>query len=136
MKYSVMVLLILLMAASACSTEDKFTGKYTKEDGEVNVQMLPDKKLKFFINTVVGMHTCTVGEDGEAVAVIEKRFLFVDSNNASFKTPENCTISISFEKNSLKVITNGCGGYYCGMHAVGSMDGIYVKKSSIPDFPD
>jgi len=49
---------------------------------EVNVQMISDNQIKFWINTVVGMHPRNIGEDGNAVTT------FVDKNRAelSLKT--------------------------------------------------
>lgn len=127
MKYLLLVVSVLLMISSV-SAGDTVTGQYKKKGGEVNVQMLPDNKLKFWINTVVGMHPCNVGEDGNAIAV------FVDGNRAAFTDDQNCTVVLRFEKNKLKITTKDCDSY-CGMQAIGSMDGTYIKKSRKPDFP-
>ncbi|MBA4348675.1 MAG: hypothetical protein C0415_01615 [Thermodesulfovibrio sp.] len=123
-----LIILLLLIMADGVFAGDNFTGQYKKKNGEINVQVLPDNKLKFWINTVIGMHPCNIGEDGNTVAV------FVDSNRAAFKGEQNCVVVLRFEKNKLKVTTKDCDGY-CGMHAVGSMDGTYIKKNNRPDFP-
>lgn len=118
----------VLVTVSIVLAENTFTGQYKKKNGEINVQALPDNRVKFWINTVVGMHPCNIGDDNKAIAV------FVDSKRAAFTDDQNCTILLNFGKNNVKVTTKNCDGY-CGAQAAGSMDGVYNRKSSRPDFP-
>lgn len=108
-------------------TDDDYTGEYSKKNGGVSVQIISKNQIKFFINTVVGMNPCNIGEDGGVVAT------FIDKNRATFKGEDNCVVEFKFEKNKLKIATKNCDGY-CGLNAAGSMDGEYIKKSSKPHF--
>lgn len=127
-KTLVFVGLLSLLTARAFA-EDQFTGHYTKKNGEVNVQKISADKLKIHINTVVGMHPCNIGEDGDAIATLK-------GNSATYKNAEGANVFVNFGTNKLSVKANEQANDYCGSAAVGSMDGNYSKKSTQPDFPN
>ena len=127
MKITALFIMVLTIFGTSAFAADNYTGQYKKKNGEVNVQMLSDNQIKFWINTVVGMQPCNIGEDGNAVAT------FVDKNRAAFSGEEKCVVVLRFEKNKLNVTSKDCDGY-CGSQAAGSMDGAYLKKSSKPSF--
>jgi hypothetical protein len=119
------IMAVVLFGMSGLGTDSR-TGRYKKKNGLIDMQSLPAQQLRFRLNTVVGMHPCNIGEDGDAQAVI------VAPNRAVFNDGEECEMEFLFENDRLKVTaTNGCDGY-CGMNAVGSIDGTYIKKSDKP----
>jgi len=127
MKKVILFIIALTLVGTSGFAADNYTGQYKKKNGEVNVQMISDSQIKFWINTVVGMHPCNIGEDGNAAAT------FVDKNRAAFSGEGKCAVVFRFEKNKLTVTSKECDGY-CGSQAAGSINGVYIKKSSKPSF--
>lgn len=127
MKKVILFIVAVTLIGTSVLAADNYTGQYKKKNGEVNVQMLSDKQIKFWINTVVGMNPCNIGEDGDAVAT------FVDKNRAAFSGEGKCVVVLKFEKNKLTITSKDCDGY-CGSGSEGSIDGTYMKKSSKPSF--
>jgi len=125
---TIVVTIVFLMKCSTALAENNISGEYVKKNGAVQVKSLKGNSAKIWINTVVDMHPCNIGLYDEVVGVVKNK-------NFSYRDPENaCEIRIVFEKSYLILATKNCDDY-CGMHARGSMDGRYRKKSSKPDFP-
>ncbi|MHC1697589.1 MAG: hypothetical protein AB9919_05910 [Geobacteraceae bacterium] len=126
---TLVVAIVLLMKCSNVIAENNFSGEYVKKNGAVQVKIQNGNSALIWINTVVDMHPCNIGLYDEVIGVVNKNILtYSDTESA-------CKIRIVFEKSSLVLATRNCDDY-CGMHARGSMDGRYRKKSSKPDFPN
>ena len=80
--------------------------------------------IAFAINSSVDMHVCDMGGDEPLIAKV------VDGNRAAWTSEdktETCVVLLTFTPTSVKVTTKDCDSY-CGMNAVGSMDGVYKRK--------
>lgn len=94
------------------------SGYYQKSDGGIDLKVT-GKKIQFSINSVVGDHPCNL----EGVATM------IDGHRAAY-SPESpsdmCAVVLAFAPGQVRVTTRDCDGY-CGLNAVGSMDGVYNK---------
>lgn len=100
-----------------------FVGEYVKENAGVDIK-LQGEAVNFSINSVVGESACNL--DGKALAMSAQSAGY----SAAFATGDKsnaCVARFDFSGRGLVVTTKDCDGY-CGMNAVGSMDGSYQKK--------
>jgi hypothetical protein len=115
-----------MSAQETTTLSSNYTGEYAKDNGGVGIEIISNNQMKFWINTVVDTNPCNIGEDGGVVTNFDK-------NHAKFTGDNDCVVEFNFENNKVKISTKNCDGY-CGMNAVGSMDGEYVKKSDKVSF--
>lgn len=98
-------------------------GEYIKENAVVNMTQ-QDKAVNFSINSAVGENTCDL--EGKALMASTHSAVFVASFATGDKS-DKCVARFDFADSGLKITTKDCDRY-CGLNAVGSMDGFYQKK--------
>ena len=116
-------LFLSFLAVTFAAQADGVTGSYTKKNGVIDIKQ-NGGDIAFSINSSVDMHACNMGEDDPLIAKV------VDGNRAAWTSEDNtetCVVLLTFTPASVKVTTKDCDGY-CGMNAVGSMDGVYKRK--------
>lgn len=118
MKKTTVTLLFMLVTTAASATE------YSKPDA--GLSLTPNgENMAFSINSSYGDTSGVCNIEGVAQSVPagkgqKHRWSWSDSNS-------QCVAVISEDKNGkMHVSTKGCDGY-CGMNAVGSMDGVYQR---------
>jgi hypothetical protein len=111
----------LALASSAAFAD--VSGTYLKKGGELDVKNAP-QGVQFSINSSAGTHTCSLGEDERLIARP------IDGNRAAWTSPDpadQCVVLLNFSNGAVQVTTKGCESY-CGVNAVGSMAGKYLRK--------
>lgn len=113
---------LLLLAANA---QAEFSGKYTKENGEIVIRQ-KGQDVEFAISSVTGLggFPTTCGLEGKLVVI--------DVARATYTSPDktdSCSATLKFVGDELEVATRNCASA-CAQRAIGSMDGAYRKKKS------
>lgn len=115
------ILATLLLGASALAT----AAEYVKPNGALTLTA-GGNGVEFNINAASkdASGICNMEGSAQSIGVGENqkhRWLYND-------TSSQCVVVITEQSNGkIAVMTKGCDGY-CGMTAVGAMDGIYRKK--------
>ncbi len=115
------ILATLLLSTSALAT----AAEYVKSNGALTLTA-GDNGMEFNINAASQNASGICNMEGTAQSIgagenQKHRWLYND-------TSSQCIAVISKQSNGkITVMTKGCDGY-CGMTAVGAMDGIYRKK--------
>lgn len=95
--------------------------EYLKDNAAISVRA-SGNAVAFNINSSVDMHACEISEI--ATMIDDSRAAYTSSD------PEDkCTVLLTLTDDALKVTTQACESY-CGMGAVGSMDGLYKRSAS------
>lgn len=113
----VMISLAFVGVSNAYSSTE---AEYSKDNAVISVKA-SGNAVAFNINSSVEMHACEISE---IATMIDDRRAAYTSNDPEDK----CTVLLTLTDDALKVTTQSCESY-CGMGAIGSMDGLY--KSSI-----
>lgn len=118
MSKRMMVFLAFMGAGSAYSST---AAEYSKDNAVISVRA-SGNSVAFNINSSVDMHACEISEI--ATMIDDSRAAYTSSD------PEDkCTVLLTLTDDALKVTTESCESY-CGMGAVGSMDGLYKSSAS------
>ncbi|MBD9398155.1 hypothetical protein [Pseudomonas sp. PDM11] len=113
----VLVFLAFIGVGDACSS----TGaEYSKDNAVISVRASGDS-VAFNINSSVDMHACEISE---AATMIDDSRAVYTSNDPEDK----CTVLLTLTGDALNVTTQFCESY-CGVGAIGSMDGSYKNSS-------
>jgi hypothetical protein len=112
-------IIIFIAAMSINNAYSGTEGEYSKDNAVASIKS-SGKIVEFSIGSSIDMHMCEIS--GTAV--------MIDVNRAAYTSndPEDkCTVLLTLGGEILKVTTNSCESY-CGMGAIGSMDGLYRNK--------
>ena len=111
----------LLLAIAGAASAGSVTGAYSKTNGEILIAQ-DGGQAAFYINSVVDMHPCQVGsdEEPEVANIVDEHRAVWTSEDAE----DRCVILLTFSPSMVTVKTKDCDSY-CGMNAIGSMDGSY-----------
>jgi len=123
MKSKVLLMALVLISPTAFTAD--LSGAYQKQNGVVEVQQ-QGNQVAFSINSSVDMHACNLGEDDQPLVA-----RMLDATRAAWTSEEmsdRCVVVLNFAGGQLKVTTKDCDSY-CGMDAVGSMDGTYHREN-------
>ena len=117
------VLLMAIALSSQFALAD-YSGEYVKKNAGFTIKQ-EGQRIAFSANSVVGTSPCNLGEDEPLNAQL------LDKTRAAWTPEDNndtCMVVMNFSGGGLKVTTKDCDAY-CGMEAVGSLDGMYKKKA-------
>lgn len=117
-----MMRLIVAISFMSALISTSYAKEYVKKDGFLSLNK-NDSSANFIINASHGQASGVCNIEGEAVSIgamknQKNRWAYSDSSSM-------CVMVISeFKNGTVEIMTRDCEGY-CGLSAVGSMDGIY-----------
>lgn len=96
--------------------------RFEKDNGTIELSRADDG-VTFSINSAIGQYSCEAS--GMAKTVTSTQFSYTSPDG--YEGKDKCRVIIDFiSTEQVKVTTDSCS-YYCGMQAIGSMDGDYKK---------
>jgi hypothetical protein len=114
-------MLVFLAFMGASNAYSSTAVEYSKDNAVISVKA-SGNSVAFNINSSVDMHACEINE--VATMIDDSRAAYTSSD------PEDqCTVLLTLTDDALKVTTQSCESY-CGMGAIGSMDGLYKSSAS------
>ena len=102
------------------------SGEFVKNNAGVEIKQQGDS-ISFSINSSVGDNVCNLNDDDKPLVA-----QMIDANRAVWSSNDRsnkCTVLFNFTSGHLKLTTKDCDSY-CGMNAIGSMDGTYKLKKT------